>query len=544
MKGATAMQNGIQQSSETIKSPVLPTPTDDNNPTAAHPWVLLFGALFIGFISEAFLHGQPPGFGYALATVSTVAIWLAMGRAQDAWPSPAGWILMCVIIFVGLMVGVRASPVLVALNIMTGIGLALLMAAVYVPGKLTHFSLTDYAIALCISGLSTLIQPFILLFGDLRKDWPALGRHRGLASVLMGILLALPLLVIFSLLFASADVVFAAFMRRLFDWIDLTKMIVRLIPSLLLSWLALGLLRHAFIRSGCSGNSHVLNNLDFPRIGGITAITALALVSALFIGFVAVQAVYLFGGADTLARTGMSYSDYTRRGFFELVMVATLILSLTLLSDWLVREITGSARRIINLLHTLLITLTLIILASALLRMHLYTQEYGLTELRFYTTAFMAWLAVILVWLVVIVIAGFAFTGSENEAKGYKSRRSFAFGTLVTSLVVIIVLDMINPDALIVRTNLKRAVAGVGQPLDIKYITQTLSTDAVPELLVRAKVLPNPEDRDSLARHLRKKNQDLNRQRATLNWRGLNWSTMNARRLLAVNHPIDAKSGL
>jgi hypothetical protein len=34
-------------------------------------------------------------------------------------------------------------------------------------------------------------------------------------------------------------------------------------------------------------------------------------------------------------------------------------------------------------------------MASALQRMYLYTQEYGLTELRFYATIFMAWLAVV-----------------------------------------------------------------------------------------------------------------------------------------------------
>ena len=528
------MQNSIQQSFETIKSPVLPTPIDDNNPTVAHPRRLLLGALCMGFISEAFLHGQPAGFGYAVAVLSTVAIWLSAGRGQGIWPSTAGWGLLSVIVFVSLMVGVRASPVLVALNIMTGIGLALLMAAVYIHGKLTRFSLTDYVVALCISGLSTLTQPFIFLFVDLRKARPALGINRGLVPVLKGILLALPLLVIFSLLFASADVVFAAFMRRLFNLIDLSKLIVRLIPSLILSWLALGLLRHSFTRNARPGNAPMLTDADFPQVGGITAITMLGLVNALFFGFVAVQSVYLFGGADTLAYTGLSYSDYARRGFFELVMVATLILSLVLLSDWLVRGITGGARRIINLLHALLVALTLIILASALLRMHLYTQEYGLTELRFYTTAFMVWLAVVLVWLVVTVVAGYAFTGSENGAKGCGTRHSFAFGTLVTSLAMIIVLDMINPDALIVRTNLKRAVAGIGQPLDIKYITRTLSTDAVPALLAGAQALPNQEARASLVRHLQEKNQELTRRGETLNWRGLNLSTINARCLITL----------
>ena len=55
------MQNGIQQSSETIHAPELPAPTDDNNPTVAHPQRLLLFALFMGFVGETFLHGQPLG---------------------------------------------------------------------------------------------------------------------------------------------------------------------------------------------------------------------------------------------------------------------------------------------------------------------------------------------------------------------------------------------------------------------------------------------------------------------------------------------------
>ena len=47
-----------------------------------------------------------------------------------------------------------------------------------------------------------------------------------------------------------------------------------------------------------------------------------------------------------------------------------------------------------------------IMLASALLRMRLYTAEYGLTELRFYTTAFMGWLVLVFGWFVATVLRG------------------------------------------------------------------------------------------------------------------------------------------
>ena len=49
-------------------------------------------------------------------------------------------------------------------------------------------------------------------------------------------------------------------------------------------------------------------------------------VDALFAAFMLIQGAYLFGGRDTLERTGMTFADYARRGFFELVTVACLAL--------------------------------------------------------------------------------------------------------------------------------------------------------------------------------------------------------------------------
>jgi hypothetical protein len=40
--------------------------------------------------------------------------------------------------------------------------------------------------------------------------------------------------------------------------------------------------------------------------------------------FVGLQIAYLFGGQSTIVAAGMTYSDYARRGFFELVAAACL----------------------------------------------------------------------------------------------------------------------------------------------------------------------------------------------------------------------------
>src|SRR5688572_31077318 len=87
----------------------------------------------------------------------------------------------------------------------------------------------------------------------------------------------------------------------------------------------------------------------------------------------------------------LGYAEYARRGFFELVTVAALVLPLLLLAHWLLRHRPARQQRAFNLLAGLLVVQLFVIVASALLRMSLYRQIYGETELRLYTTAFMLW---------------------------------------------------------------------------------------------------------------------------------------------------------
>src|SRR3989475_12789327 len=105
-------------------------------------------------------------------------------------------------------------------------------------------------------------------------------------------------------------------------------------------------------------------------------------------------------------------------------------------------------------------------MASALERMRLYVDQFGLSEVRLYATAFMVYVAGIVGWLGCTVLRG--------------QRRRFAFGALVQGFAVLAGLHVLNPDAFIVRTNLGRPAHD--RPFDAKYAA-SLSADAVPVLL-------------------------------------------------------------
>jgi hypothetical protein len=118
-------------------------------------------------------------------------------------------------------------------------------------------------------------------------------------------------------------------------------------------------------------------------------------------------------------------------------------------------------------------------LASALYRMRLYTVEYGLTELRFYTTAFMGWLVLVFGWFAATVLRG--------------KRERFAPGAAAAAALMLVALNLLNPDAVIARSNLARVAAR--REVDAAYISG-LSADALPTI---RRILPGLPEADRCA---------------------------------------------
>jgi hypothetical protein len=224
------------------------------------------------------------------------------------------------------------------------------------------------------------------------------------------------------------------------------------------------------------------------RVGFGETTTALAAVDGLFGVFVVIQFAYLFGGRDTLDVAGLTYSEYARRGFFELLAVAALALPLVVGLEWLGRRDTPRQRRVFQALGGAMVLLTLVILGSAMLRMVLYEDAYGYTHLRLYSHAFMIWLAA----LCLLFLAALA---SER-------RQWLTFGLLISLLVGLGGLDLLNPDRFIAEQNLRRYE--VGLPLDARHLTD-LSADAALVVLRALDVAVARDDaavRDALGRGL------------------------------------------
>jgi hypothetical protein len=321
--------------------------------------------------------------------------------------------------------------------------------------------------------------------------------------VARGVLLAVPLLLVFNALFASADPVFAKAVQSLFRW-DGNEAASTTFRVFFWSWAAAGVLWAAL--QAPRGEIRT-EGLPRPTLGATEVATVLALVDGLFLAFVAVQARYLFGGQAWVSRSlEMGWGEYARRGFFELVWVAALALPMLLALHALLRDRGGRGERVFRVLAGVLVALLFVVMVSAVQRMRLYQAAYGLTELRLYTTAFMGWLGIVLAWFAATVL------------RGQPGR--FPRGAVMSGFAVVAALNVLNPDALIARTNLDRAER-TGK-LDARYLSW-LSADAAPVVAGGLRRLElAPVDGCVLREGLR---DDLRTRR---DWRGWNWGRARA----------------
>jgi Domain of unknown function (DUF4153) len=425
---------------------------------------ILTGALILGLLGDALMRATPWGLNVLVWTLAALIVICALIRHRLEAMRAVAWFALPAVAFSAAFVW-RDSPALALLNLMalgvTG-SLALWRAQ---GGGVLAAGLAEYALAAVVTGLNTAFGGFALALKDL--PWKEVFAQRWLAraaAIGCGVALAIPPLLVFGALFASADAVFAHLLKDALHFNFLT-LASHVFLFGFFAWTSAGWLRGALLgkRPAFGAGRRVpFFSLGIAEIGA-----ALGLIDLLFLIFAVIQVRYLFGGAGHVqATTGLTYAEYARRGFFELVAVAALALPLLLAAHWLLRKEDPSYERWFRMLAAALVLLLFVIMASAVERMRLYQREYGLTELRVYTTAFMAWLAVVLVWFGVTVLRS--------------RRRRFAAGALVAGYALIVALEILNPDAFITRTNAARALEG--RTFDAAYAA-SLSGDAVPELV-------------------------------------------------------------
>ena len=445
------------------------------DPRAAARLLLLL-ALAAGVVGDLLLDGPAPGINVALMTAVVLGLgWVVRRRGRA--PDPLDAWLPIVALTLSLGIALRADPFVGLLD--------LAGAAAFTGASLAAFSglaVTRRSISVIVmiafSVTAKVIVGMVELIGAARPPTRRTPRAvpPWIGAVTRGLFLAVPLVMILAVLFASADPIFRRDMDALLGLqIDLGDVPGRVLVIIGLTWLVAGLLVVAAdglpAVEGASLGAAAPSQVASIRILGTTEALVVLVGVDLVVGqFVGLQLAYLFGGLDTLAAAGMTYSSYARRGFFELVAAAALSGGILVALEY---TVIARSRTYLALAGGL-VALTLVVLASAALRLQLYQDAYGWTELRLYVAVSIVAMAATLA-----TMAGFLLTDRT---------RWLGHAMAVLGVVALIGLNVIAPPAFVAERNLERVIdpslvpPGGHASLDTDYLA-VLPDDAIPAIV-------------------------------------------------------------
>lgn len=485
-------------------------------------------ALGIGLAVDLLLDGFAIGVNVFIV-ISAVVVGIPVVRPTSARIDRADLWLPVVAVLAALGPVLRTDPVVVLLDLVVAT-VAVGAWAVAASGRPVTRASTLAVVELGVRTVAAIgIGAPSGLRGALPENAADATRTRLGASlpILRGLLLALPVVAIFLALLVSADEVFAAYVEDVFALpIDLGDIARRSLLVTVVAWLAAGLLAVAAARFKV--DPELVQGLPaaaLPAVEGgsrgrgwaTEALVVLVAVEVLFAAFVASQAAYLFGGHTALDAQGGVYSGYAREGYFQLVAVVCLAGLLLAGVEWF-----AGANRWFVVAALGFIGLTFVILASAGLRLGLYLQAYGWTELRFYVAASIAWLASGGVILAIVVL-----------------RRQMAWlwhGLAISAVAITLAISAIGPQAFIAHQNLARALDPSLVPpdgragVDALYLAY-LSDDAIPEVVAAYPRL-DPESQGFLHWWLETRKRELEGDASTRLWPAWNLARERAREAL------------
>lgn len=310
------------------------------------------------------------------------------------------------------------------------------------------------------------------LFGNLWTAFAAAaperrtdGKPKRTLTVVLGICGAVALVSVLLPVLISADALFAASMEAL-RWDTLTFHFGDALQKLF--W-ALALTPFVF---------GLLYGMDAPKLlcpaeekKGLRAdalifAIALAAVDALYLAFLAVQSAGLFGGPEYLAARGLSYAEWARSGFFQMVGVTVVNLSLILAALGLSRR-EGRDWMVLRILCGLLAGESVVLLASAAWRMTLYVSAYGLSFKRVMTYWGMAMMAL------------FLLAGLWKAAKPDFKFCKWAFPLALAGWLAV---NCVPVDYLVAKNQVDRYLSGESPAVSVHYLLYSLSYDTLSQL--------------------------------------------------------------
>ncbi len=324
-------------------------------------YLVVVSALILGMLTDYLFYQKSIGISFFVFNSIAIIFTMIFARKANKKISGIQYFILISILLFSVGVFLRASSFLAFFNIIGGIYLLFFFLTLFLNKNISDFRFSKYF----IYPLSFLLRSFPSVSKFIRKYKNAIPKNnksgsKELRSIIKGVIIAIPFLIIFIMLLSSADQVFQAYANK-FIKIDFDfRIILRVLKVLLVSYLFLGIFsritedkkseeiksssqrleptseseKYVFLskssaerlRQGEKIKSAENKIKENKSSNFIESSTVLVLVELLFLSFIIIQFFYLFGGKNYVwgIEEYITYSEYAKKGFYELICVSII----------------------------------------------------------------------------------------------------------------------------------------------------------------------------------------------------------------------------
>ena len=364
----------------------------------------LWISIGLGVLSDWFFYGKPPGLSVLVLVCVLYGLFLYSHRKIIRVRLNFSWLIGLAVLGLSATFALFSNELFRAINYLLIPLLLTIQITLLCGGSLHKWHSLGLVGDSLKNTLPRVVNRYPVLGATLKGLYlkrPALHGDHPMRRVILGLAFSLPFVVVILVLLSSADAIFGDGLEAILselNEIDIPQTLLRLGIITCVSAYVFGYISNMRLRrqSGHSPTQPPRESRD-TQAGWhpVTVSTVLIVLNVIYVVFVVVQVAYLFSGDYVQLPEGISYSEYAREGFFELLVVTMINLSLLLVC---IRKTDRAPVRwfqLIRILLALLIMCSAVILVSSHLRLEMYEEAYGFTRLRFLSHAFMGFLLVL-----------------------------------------------------------------------------------------------------------------------------------------------------
>jgi hypothetical protein len=417
-------------------------------------WLFLIVCLLLGILAEeSFFRGEV-GISYLVFVMSFYLVFFWKFRKYPFSHQRLGYLIVCCIWLLSVSYFMNDNPLFKVLNILVIPGLVIIHLVLITSPKNIKWNQLSF-IALIFSKLLGILKynaKFSAVLGAGAKHGVGGDKWLVWKKILIGVVISFPVLLVVLKLLMAADSEFERIVGGIPEWFTVVDAegVIRVIIVLIMTLGFFGFMQVLLIKQ-----ISVIKQQDHTgrfQLDGVISITVLVLINMVYILFTLVQFKYFFSGT---LQGNFTYAEYARKGFFELLFVTLINLSITILVLTFVQRTNVLIKRVTQIMLTILVLSSSVMLSSAFLRLSMYEEAYGFTFTRVLVHTFMIFLVII-----------FAYT----LVKIWVEKLSLLHFYFISSLIYYTAITVIDLDKFVVKENIDRYETS--GKIDVYYLNQ------------------------------------------------------------------------